>query len=214
MIRKNLIWHEVEQGTPEWFNLRQGKITSSNCHSLLVNGKNKGLGTGAWSLVYELAGEIVSNPMVNDFDTYATERGKSLEPIAINEYSEFTWRNVRNVGFVELSRYAGTSPDGICVGAKKGVEIKCLMHREHMRVLDNGPDKSHQVQCQWHMFITGFPTWDLVYFHPDMGEKSLLIYEQEIDELIHKRFKEAYEIAANQIARLVSLCKEETSKEG
>ncbi len=208
MLRSNLIWHEVEQGTTEWFDLRRGKITSSTCHPLLVNGKKNGLGTGAWTLIYDLAGEIVTKPPHNDWDTHATERGKALEPIAIAEYSEETWYNVREVGFVELSKYAGTSPDGIIVGENKGVEIKCLMHKEHMRIIDNGFDKSHFVQCQWHMFILGWDKWDLVYFHPNAGSKSLLIYELEKDEEIHDKFKKAYEVCANEIQRLVSLCSE------
>jgi len=212
MLRNNLTWHEIEQGTPEWFALRRGKITSSTCHPLLVNGKNNGLGTGAWSLVYQLAGELVTRPMPNDFDTYATERGKALEPIAIQEYSEQTWQNVREVGFVELSDCAGTSPDGIIVGDNKGVETKCLMHPEHMRVIDTGPKKDHVIQCQWHMFITGFDSWDLVYFHPDALNKSLLIYPLEKDEEIHAKFEKAYEIAANEIQRIVTLCSEPTKE--
>jgi hypothetical protein len=203
---RKLIWHEVEQGTDKWFTLRQGKITSSSCHPLLVNGQNKGLGVGAWSLIYKLAGEVVTRPVTFDFDTYATERGKALEPYAINEYSEKTWRNVREVGFVELSDYAGTSPDGIVIGENKGVEIKCLMHAEHMRVIDTGPKKDHVTQCQWHMFVLGWDTWDLVYFHPDAQKKSLLIFEIEKDEEIQEKFTSAYETAATEINRIVSQC--------
>lgn len=73
-MRSNLTWHDLEQGTPQWFALRRGKITSSICHPLLVNGKNKGLGTGAWSLIYELAGQVVTKSATNEFDTYATSR--------------------------------------------------------------------------------------------------------------------------------------------
>lgn len=228
---RKLIWHEVEQGSAQWFDLRRGKITSSTCHPLLVdppsrcikdeNGKYiKGddgknireftdiLNAGAWSLVYQLAGEIVTKQVPVEFDTYATERGKSLEPIALQEYSEKTWQNFREVGFVELSQFAGTSPDGIIVGESKGVEIKCLMHKEHMRIIDTGPDKAHVTQCQWHMFILGWDSWDLVYYHPQAINKSLLIYELKKDEETHDKFKSAYETCANEIQRLVALCSE------
>lgn len=133
--------------------------------------------------------------------------GKAMEPIAISEYSEHTWQNVKEVGFIELSKYAGTSPDGIIVGENKGVEIKCLMHKEHMKIVDhNSPLVSHLYQCEWHMFITGFDTWDLVYYHPDMKQKSLLIYELKKNEIIHERFNKAYQTASKEIERLVSLC--------
>lgn len=209
-MRKDLIYHEIEQNTPEWDVLRRGKITSSKAAVLLTNGKKSNLGVGAWTLIYKLAGEIVTDS--EDFTGWSkpeTERGHDLEPIAIEAYAEHTWHDVNRIGFIQWGEYAGTSPDGLVTSEKgHGVEIKCLMHGEHMRVVDNGPGKDYEGQIQWHLFVTGFEQWDLVHFHPNAGKKRLIINEFFPVPEIQDRYAEAFELATTEIKRIVEMCVE------
>ena len=207
-MRKDLIYHEVEQNTPEWDELRRGKITSSKASVLLVNGNKNGLGTGAWTLIYKLAGEIVTGS--EDFTGWTkpeAERGSDLEPIALEAYAEKNWYDVNRIGFIQWGDFAGTSPDGLVTSdSGHGVEIKCLMHGEHMRVVDNGPGPDYIGQVQWHLFVTGFSQWDLVHFHPKAGRKQLIVNEYMADPEIQDRYAAAFEIAKTEINRLVSEC--------
>lgn len=208
-MRKDLIYHEIAQNTPEWDALRRGRITSSKASVLLTNGKKKGLGSGAWTLIYKLAGEIVTGSEDYQWTRPEAERGHDLEPVAIEAYAEQTWYDVNQIGFIEWGQYAGTSPDCLVTSEEgHGAEIKCLMHGEHMRVVDNGPGNDYFGQIQWHLFVTGFAQWDLVHFHPRAGKKRLIIHEFKPDQKAQDRYAEAFEAAKNEIERLVSMCVE------
>lgn len=210
-MRTALQWHDMEQGTPEWFAVRAGKITGTAAAALLVNGKDgEGLGAAAWTLIYKLAGEIVTGDSGEpEFDSFATLRGKNLEGLAIQEYEDHTFRSANRIGFVQWGQYAGASPD-FMVDERRGGEVKCLMDTEHLRYCHTRKiDATHWAQVQWCLFVTGFEVWDLIHFHPKAGKMRLVIDEIYPDEKAHETFATKLPLIVGKIEEVVAMCREE-----
>lgn len=205
-MRQGIIFHEVEQGSPEWFGLRMGRVTGTSAADLLVNGKGAdGLGVGAWSLIYQLAGEIVTGETPPEFGNYWTERGKKMEAQAIEAYMEYTFHQANRVGFIEWGKYAGCSPD-FMVDEKRGGEVKCLSAREHFRYCHTRKiEKDYFAQVQWCLFVTGFEAWDYIHYHPGAGAWELVIDEITPDLEMHGIFSERMALVAEKVSEIVSL---------
>lgn len=204
-MRNDIIFHDMEQGTQEWYAARMGRITGSAAAELLVNGKGEdGLGVGAWNLVYQLASEIVmGQPAAPAFDNYWTERGKQLEQEAIEAYQDETFRQANRIGFIEWGKYAGCSPD-FMVDETRGGEVKCLSPREHFRYAHTRKvEKDYYAQVQWCLFVTGFEVWDYVHYCPGAGAWELLIDEIRPDYDMHGIFSDRLALVAGKVEQIV-----------
>lgn len=204
-MRSDIIFHEVEQGSPEWFALRLGRVTGTSAAELLVNGKGAdGIGAGAWSLIYQLAGEIVTGETPPDFGNYWTERGKEMEAQAIEAYMEETFHQANRVGFISYGKYAGCSPD-FTVDDKRGGEVKCLSAREHFRYCHTRKiEKDYFAQVQWCLFVTGFEVWDYVHYCPGAGAWELVVDEVRPDYEMHGVFSDRMALIIPKVEEIVS----------
>ena len=119
---------DIVQQSPEWLELKAGRLGSSQAHILTVKGKDvTGLGQGAITAAYAAA--AVHAYGYEPFESYssdAMQRGNDLEPIARDLYEEETFTEVKECGYVEYSPYLGYSPDGL-VGDDGLIEIKCRL---------------------------------------------------------------------------------------
>lgn len=197
---------DVEQGSDEWIQTRLGKMTGSKAYLLLVNGRDElGIGKDMYSFIYEKVGEIVTGQSCDQFKgNYATDRGNSMEPLAREAYEEETFSLVDQVGFCQLSDYAGFSPDGL-VGSKGLVEFKCPLPPAFARYLDGKEiDKKHIAQMQFGMFVTGLPWCDYVVYHPEFGKQSLQITRIEADESKFEKFEQKLKVFQSEIERLLA----------
>ena len=145
--------HDVAQRTPEWFELRRGRVTASNAEILLTKG---------------LDDALASNDKRFGGNFY-TDRGLTLEPMAVDAYERIYDVSVVQVGFVTNDEYpnAGASPDGI-VGDTL-IEIKCFMDAKHMSIKSiNDVPFSVLAQVQFSMLVCGLPKAHIVLFNPDV----------------------------------------------
>ena len=132
------ITHTMEQGTPEWDQIRLGKITASIASILTVKGKDRDdeLGAGAITYCFEKATDILLGYSVKEFGgNDATENGHDLEPLARKEYEDQYFALVEEVGFVQKSKWIGCSPDGL-IGKDGGFEAKCFRPDNHLKQVD------------------------------------------------------------------------------
>ncbi|MEL6667696.1 MAG: lambda exonuclease family protein [Bacteroidota bacterium] len=209
-----LTWHEMPQRSPEWFAARAGKVTGSKCSPLATAWNPKklrsGIGPGAWTLVYKLAGELrtpLADLMADEpYQNYWMRRGEELEPEALERYQDRTWNTVNRIGFVSVEgRLAGCSPD-FMVDEHRGGEIKCLKMAHHIHWLDTLEiDPTHYRQIQWCLFLTGFLYWDIVHYNPDAGANALHIHEIKRDEKLIGLYRERLPMIENQIRRVQKL---------
>lgn len=159
------IYEDLEQRSPEWFAVRDLKMTASNATAIMANGK------GLESLVEEIITDYYSSDNYKEFtnkvDNKHVQRGVDFEEKARAIYELETGEKVKQVGFVELDKYVGCSPDGL-VGDKGLVEIKSPANKEFMRLaLTNKIDSNHLNQMQMQMYVTGRDWCDYFVFNPN-----------------------------------------------
>ena len=193
----------IEQGSPDWFNLRKGKMTAS--HAQAIGNAGKGLET----YIYDLVAEEYSSAEKEQFSNEHTERGNELEALARGIYKLQNGVDVEQVTFVEYDDFVGCSPDGI-VGDGL-LEIKCPNDTEYLRYLIFGEkqiDTKYIWQCQMQMLITGKKWNDLVIYNPNF-KKSILVYRIEPDKEKFEKLLNGFDVGKKLILEIKEKLKNE-----
>lgn len=167
-----IIWHDVEQGSPEWYALRAPLWTGSKAIRLL-QGK----------------------PLPEDREwggNDATRRGHALEVAAIREYERKYKVKVQRPGFVTNTVYpnAGYSPDGIT--GNWLLEAKALNGVRHEDLAANKVPLEYLVQVYFGMIVTGLRKGRLLAFNPEYEQQLTVIpvvYNRLIGDNIRKKLK-------------------------
>lgn len=170
------IIRDIEQGTPEWHALRNGKLTASNASKIITAGGN--LSTQRKDYLDELISDCFCPGQNAWKGNAATDRGKRLEPGARDHFRRTRGNVVEEVAFIEISDALGCSPDGLIWGGVDyvaGLEIKCPLPKTHLRYLIDGilPD-AYKPQVHFSMAVTGFP-WHFYSYCPGMKPIHLYI---------------------------------------
>lgn len=156
-----MIIHEFEQHSPEWYNIRVGKLTASHADAIHANGK------GLETLCFDLAAEILTGKKKEVVQSAAMAQGNELEAYARTLFEMSHNVQVREVGFVEEDELCGCSPDGL-IGDNCGLEIKCPQANTYAKYLyDRKIKPEYYAQMQMNMLITGRPQWWYVVYNPD-----------------------------------------------
>jgi hypothetical protein len=164
------IIHTMEQGSEAWLAARLGIPTASEFHKIITAAKgelSKSAGKYAHALVAET---LLGRPLVRSPGTpWAMARGKELEPFAVAQYERDNGVEVRRVGFVTTDDgLLGASPDGLIVGKRGGLEVKCLLDDSHVGVWADGPGDDFRQQVQGNLAICELEFWDLYVWHPEL----------------------------------------------
>lgn len=198
------IIYDIEQGSPEWIDLRLGLITCSEMSSIRSDG------AGAYSYVNALAFERLTGASSSVFDGNEwTKRGQELEPIAREMYEQKTGLKVSMVSFVKNKGF-GYSPDGLIYDSQPmwpegAIEIKVKQPAEQIHILRSGEipkkhfDQLHGglscAELQWIDFVSYCPSLPLFIkrvYASDCQDKienieSLVFkYNQSIDEVVNQ----------------------------
>ena len=193
----------IEQGSPEWFAMRLGRITASRISDVISKGRY-GESNGRADYKLDLALERHSGIKTESISTYHMQRGTELEPEARIAYEVKTGTFVEQIDFVPHPTIAmgGASPDGLVEGGL--LEIKCPMRKNHVRYLLSGkPPAIYLPQMAWQMACTGREWCDFVSYHPDMPDNTKLFvvryyrdeeYIAEIEAAVIKLDNEVAEI--------------------
>ena len=216
VIDNTVTYHfSIAQNTPEWDEIRKGKITASpaKCllvHSVLKSGKSAvgSVGTlakGAITYAEKIAKQrYAPRSGDGDFKFYSQdmERGHETEAAANELFQERTGIKTQEVGFLsrklkEVDRLIGCSPDRIIMDEetsliKSGLEMKSANSDIHWARLRN-PQllvDEHMAQVQFQMFISGAGSWYLTSYNAsyDRPEDRLIICKILRDDFIIDRF--------------------------
>lgn len=166
---------EIEQGSPEWFAARLGKVTASRVADVIAKTKT-GWGASRTNYAAELVAERLTGASAEKFSNAAMAWGTEKEPDARAAYEFYSDATVDLVGFVAhpTIRNAGASPDGR-VGVDGLVEIKCPNTATHIETLLGGSVPSKYVtQMQWQMACEGRQWCDFVSYDPRLPESMAL----------------------------------------
>lgn len=170
-----VIRHNVIQGSLEWQHLREGRYTGSNADKLLKYGAIK------YSLTE--AAEI--------FSTYATNRGHTLEPEALELYEEIYHIPIETTGIIYNNLYPNCaySPDGLTKDIL--LEVKCFYEDRHLDLVSK-KELPFEILAQVHfgMLICELPLAHVILYHPKVeAKKALKIFEVKQAPKIKANFK-------------------------
>ena len=161
--------HNMEQASPEWFKVRQLKMTASHAQAIASQGK------GLETYITELLAEYFSNAEKEHYSNEHTERGNELEPQARTVYELENDCFVEEVGFVEYNEYAGVSPDGL-VNSDGLLEIKCPSDKTYMQqLLNKKVPSAYEWQMQYQMLATGREWCDYFVYNPNFKQSFIQI---------------------------------------
>lgn len=157
------------QGTPQWHQMRLGKITATRAKTAISNPR-----TLAASLKQELRQGVEAS-----FSNAATEWGLNYEGAARALFCILNNVTIKQYDFIDHPRLerVGCSPDGVS-DQNKLVELKCPYKRDnHLIALYNRPafykrhrwQIQHQLLCCQHL---GVDTCTLVSFYPDEANQD------------------------------------------
>lgn len=188
------VYHNIEQNTDEWYQMRLGRFTASTFKDLFMGKTTKGYEKGIYKPVFErLTGESPES-----FSSEYMERGHEMEPFAVDNYEMETFNGTSNGGFFTLGDWIGASPDRL-VGDKGILEIKSPAFNTHINYLLSGKlPKIYEYQVQGQLYVTGREWCDFMSFHPKM--KNLIIRvnrDEKIIKDIESKLIESIEKAIN-----------------
>jgi len=166
----------VEQGTPEWHQMRLGKVTASRVADILAKTKT-GPSASRQNYLIELALQRTTGIIQESYSNSAMEWGTQTEPQARVAYEVNTNNFVDQVAFIDHPsiKWFGCSPDGL-VSDRGLVEIKCpnsATHWEYFKAKE--PPKKYFIQMQAQIAVTNRDWCDFVSFDPRMPDRSQLL---------------------------------------
>lgn len=179
--------HNIEQGTPEWHQLRKGKITGTQLKDIMGTPKKRE------DAIYEIIAERLTIG-VEDSENYenAMDRGIRLEPDAISAFELETGKTVEVTGFCEddTNPMIANSPDGL-IGETEAIEVKCMGGKNHVKMwlTNEVPDDYKWQVVQYFIVNEKLEKLYFVGYNPDIDIHPLHIIEvkrEQIQEAIEK----------------------------
>jgi len=189
-----MIIHDVKQNTEEWHEVRRGKFTATKIVKLFMGKSTKGYNDIINRVVYER----LTNKTPDSYQSKEMKRGIELEPEAIKAYELETFNKVNTVGFVELNKDVGCSPDGL-IGDDGMIQIKCPIYTTLMNYHISGKfDKDYLTQMQAELYVTGRNRNLLYAWHPDLKPFKFIVNR---DEEIMSKIKSEINIALKEVEK-------------
>jgi putative phage-type endonuclease len=196
----------VEQRSPEWFEMRRGKITSSEIHKIM---SDKGLTETAKTYLLEKVCEHF-NGYKEPASGQALDWGTELESVAIERYEQVTNNKVEKASFILADEYYGGSPDGI-VSPEGIIEVKCPYNSaNHFKygLIDSAAKfkkvvPNYYYQCISNMICAGATWCDFISFDPRVLEGyQMFVFRLELDQEEVANVKEKVLIAVEYMEQL------------
>lgn len=180
------MFHDIEQNSDEWLDLRKGHLTGSNISKVMAN-YGKAFGEPAKKLAVDIAIEQITGKRIdNNYTNGDIERGHEQEPMARQLYESTYFCKVDNGGFFD-NGFTGCSPDGL-VGNKGVIEIKSVIPSVQYKTIKRGlPDPAYKWQIAFNLMETGREWIDYVSYCADFPEgKQLFVHRLTADDLLEQ----------------------------
>lgn len=189
----------MEQGSPEWFKARLGKVTASRVADVIAKTKS-GYSTSRAKYMTQLLIERITGEPTESYTNPAMERGIEQEQFARAAYEATANVLVDECGSFDHPSIpmSSASPDGL-VDKDGQVEIKNPMSHTHLETLITKKVPGDYVtQMQWQMACTGRKWCDFVSYDSRMPEHLRLFVRrvERDDELIAELEKEVIKFLA------------------
>lgn len=173
-----IIHDEIIQGSPEWHELKYGKVGGSGIKHLMVN---KPIRECA---IYPdlLSARFEEFEWEEGYQSEEMARGVMYEPHARSEFERIKNVVVEQIGWAEmegeLADIAGISPDGLIDGGLEAPEFKCPSRKNHMAYLLNPDSLLEDYAWQIADYFAVFELMERLYmvsYRPENKAKPMLI---------------------------------------
>lgn len=177
-------WHDVEQNSPEWEDLKLGCPGSSAASTFMAHyGKDFGEPAKKLALRYALE-RVNGRRSEQSYSNGHMERGHAQEPIARILYEESRFTEVTNGGYFCHGDW-GDSPDGL-IGTDGVIEIKSVIDSVHYETIRKGTfDSAYKWQIVSHFDGTGRDWVDYASYCADFPEWNQLVvyrtYREQVE---------------------------------
>lgn len=195
------MFHDIEQNTDEWLDLRMGKVTGSSIGKIMAN-YGKAFGEPAKKLAVTIAREQVTGKrsVAEQYSNAHMDRGHEQEPVARAHYENMYFVDIDNGGFFD-NCFTGCSPDGL-VQTDGVIEIKSVIDSTHYANINRGTyDPSYKWQLIFNLKETGRTWIDFVSYCADFPENTrlyvyrlLAYYYMDEFEMIDLRLAEFFRL--------------------
>jgi hypothetical protein len=203
----------MKQGSIEWHEMKLGKFSASQVHKLM--GKTK-ITQGGHTYILEKVTEVLTWDW-NEISSAAIEWGNYCEPFARDHYCKVFGVEIHVPAWRKIDDHSGVSPDGIIMGKKKGIEIKCpfnpINHTTNLLLESQdefkGLHPNYYWQIQMQMLAYKYDVWDFVSYDPRFeGINRMFVLEIKKDEddqlLLKQRLQEAIAYKLTYLNKLKS----------
>lgn len=178
-----MIFHDIEQNSDEWYQMRAGKLTGSSFGKIMAN-YGKAFGEPAKKLAMNIATERITGKAISsDHSNEHMERGHEQEPVARMLYEDQFFCEVGNGGFFDCGDI-GCSPDGL-VNENGVIEIKSVIPTTHFStVKKQSYDSKYKWQLIGNLFYTQRDWIDFISYCSEFPDgKRLFICRLERSQL-------------------------------
>jgi putative phage-type endonuclease len=164
-------FHDIQQGTPEWFAVRLGTPSASQFKTVMASGRGEGISLTRTKYMRQLAGERITGQPMETFSNGAMKRGKAMEAEARDYYAFISDCDPVQVGFVrngEENNLYGCSPDAL-IGDDGLLEIKTANPDVLIEWIERGTlPPEHRAQVQGQMWVCERKWCDFIGYWPRM----------------------------------------------
>ena len=194
MDKHKCVFHKGEQGSPEWFLARLGKVTASRFGDVMTKGRGSATSKTSESYMMELLGERLTGEFKQIVNA-AVSWGSDNEDRARQLYQWRTTNHVQEVGLatMDTNPMVGASTDGM-VEDDGVLEIKCPFNSaNHLQTIaERQVPKAYEWQVQGQMWVLNKEWCDFVSFDPRMPETHRMVIirvardEEKIESLAER----------------------------
>lgn len=192
------IYKEIEQGTPEWLELRKGIITSTVVKAFITPTFKIAENDKTRKAIWKLASERITGYLEENINCYNFDRGHFEEPLARDLYG-----GAEEVGFItnEIGGVTvGFSPDGL-VGNDGLIEIKSAKQSIQVeRIVSGLVPVEHLPQIHFGMLVSGREWCDFISYSNGMPMQVIRVHK---DLKIQAILTEAIRLAEMQILEVI-----------
>jgi putative phage-type endonuclease len=187
--------HNLEQYSPEWWTIRQKRMTASKASCIQANGK------GLVTYINEIMAEYYSNAEPVRYTNEAMEQGTIREEEARALYCLENNIDIKEIGFITDGSFIGASPDGV-IGEDGLIEIKSPTDRVFFEFMLNRKIKpEYYAQMQMQLLVTGRKYCIYCVYNPNY-DPCILTENVLPDEKMFEKLRVGFETGTAMIKEI------------
>jgi len=194
--------YDIEQGTPEWHDLRRGVLTSTAIKTLITPTGKLADNDKTRAHIYEVAAQRITGRTEDTFLSFDMMRGHTEEILARDLYARH-YAPVNECGFItndKLGFLVGYSPDSL-VGEDGIIEVKSAKAKiQVQRIADGRMPTEHYAQVQTGLWVTGRQWCDFISYSNGM---KMMVVRVNADPDYHALIEQAAKAFEAKVSEVI-----------